>query len=60
MAVCGVLRAASALVVRNEAVRAPMAVRGRLTEFAIVVAVEQMFFHCAKCVVRSKLWQLGA
>ena len=49
-----------ALIVRDEAVRAPLAVRGKLPEFAIVVTVEQMFFHCAKCVIRSKLWQPDA
>jgi PPOX class probable FMN-dependent enzyme len=50
--VCG-----RATIVRDEWVRAPMAVNGKVPDFALVVHVEEVFFHCAKCVVRSKLWQ---
>ena len=46
-----------AIIVRDESVREQMAVRGKLPEFAIVVGVEQMFFHCAKCMIRSGLWR---
>lgn len=46
-----------AIIVRDLSVREPMAVAGRLPEFAIVVEVEQMFFHCAKCMIRSSLWK---
>jgi hypothetical protein len=31
--------------------------QGKLPDFSIVVAVDQMFFHCAKCVIRSGLWK---
>jgi len=37
-----------------------MAVREKLPDFAIVVAVDQMFFHCAKCIIRSDLWKQEA
>ncbi len=33
-----------------------MAVKGRPAQLAIVVDVEEVFFHCAKCIVRSNLW----
>lgn len=46
-----------AIIVRDESVRERMAVRGKLPDFAIVVAVDQMFFHCAKCIIRSNLWK---
>lgn len=46
-----------AIIVRDTAVREPMAVGGRLPEFAVVVEVQQMFFHCAKCIIRSNLWK---
>lgn len=46
-----------AIIVRDLALRESMAVGERLPDFAIVVAVDQMFFHCAKCVIRSKLWK---
>jgi predicted pyridoxine 5'-phosphate oxidase superfamily flavin-nucleotide-binding protein len=32
----------------------------QLPEFALVVDVREAFFHCAKCVIRSKLWDQGA
>ena len=46
-----------AIIVRDLAVRGPMAVGDRLPEFAIIVEVQQMFFHCAKCIIRSNLWK---
>jgi PPOX class probable FMN-dependent enzyme len=45
-----------AIVVRDLAVREPMAQNGRLPELAIVVALERAFFHCSTCIRRSKLW----
>ncbi len=48
------------IIVRDATVREPMAVRGKLPDFAIVVAVEQVFFHCAKCIIRSSLWKTEA
>ena len=50
----------SALIVRDRWVREPMAVNGKLPELAIVVQVREVFFHCAKCVIRSGLWDSGA
>jgi PPOX class probable FMN-dependent enzyme len=46
-----------AQVVRDKALRDSMAVKGRSPDFAIVVTVEEAFFHCSKCMIRSKLWQ---
>lgn len=34
-----------------------MTIHGKAPDFAIVVNIEEAFFHCAKCIVRSKLWQ---
>lgn len=45
-----------AIVVRDQALRETMAVKGKLPDFALVVAVEQAMFHCAKCMIRSSLW----
>ena len=47
----------SATIVRDEALRESMAVGGRVPEIAIVVAVDEAFFHCSKCMIRSKLWE---
>ena len=46
-----------AIIVRDLSVRERMMVGDRLPEFAIIVAVDQMFFHCAKCIIRSSLWK---
>jgi uncharacterized protein len=46
-----------ALIVRDASVRETLAVNGKLPELAIIVSVEQVFMHCAKCVIRSKLWE---
>ena len=34
-----------------------MAIREKSPDFAIVVDVEEAFFHCSKCMKRSKLWK---
>jgi PPOX class probable FMN-dependent enzyme len=36
-----------------------MIVKGHRPELALVVEVEQIFFHCAKAFMRSELWQPG-
>lgn len=43
-------------IVRDRALRESMAVKGRVSELAIVMHVERVFIHCPKCVVRSSLW----
>ncbi|MEM6727799.1 MAG: pyridoxamine 5'-phosphate oxidase family protein [Pseudomonadota bacterium] len=46
-----------AQVVRDAELRASMAVDGKVPDFAIVVTVEEAFYHCGKAVIRSALWQ---
>lgn len=56
--VCETLRVnGRARVVTAEELLAPTAVRGRLPTAGILVAVEQVYLHCAKALVRSKLWE---
>lgn len=50
----------TATIVRDHWVREPMAVSGKIPEFAIVVRVNEVFFHCAKCVIRSRLWEAAS
>jgi PPOX class probable FMN-dependent enzyme len=50
----------TALIARDRWLRERMAVNGRLPELAFVVSVKEVFFHCAKCVVRSHLWDSAA
>ena len=45
------------VIARDEALRIPLAINGRLPELVTVVTVEQAFMHCSKSLVRSKLWQ---
>jgi hypothetical protein len=49
--ICG-----SAVIVRDRWLRDSMIVAGKVPEFAVVVTVEEVFFHCAKCMIRSGLW----
>ena len=46
----------SAQLVRDAALLEEMSVKGRPAQLAIAVTVEEAFFHCSKCVVRSNLW----
>ncbi|MEL7178849.1 MAG: pyridoxamine 5'-phosphate oxidase family protein [Pseudomonadota bacterium] len=46
----------SAQIVRDPPLRETMAIQGRVPEFAIVVHVEEAFYHCGKAIIRSKLW----
>ena len=34
-----------------------MAIKNRVPDFAIVVNVTEAFFHCSKCMIRSRLWK---
>jgi hypothetical protein len=45
-----------ATIVRDADLRESMAARGKTPDFALVLEVEEAFFHCSKCVVRSNLW----
>jgi uncharacterized protein len=47
----------TATIVRDAALRDSMSIKNRSPALAIVVNVEEVFFHCSKCVIRSKLWQ---
>jgi PPOX class probable FMN-dependent enzyme len=46
----------TAIIVRDQWLRDEMAMSGKSPDFAIVVMVKEAFFHCSKCVIRSKLW----
>ncbi len=46
-----------AIIVRDRALRESMAVKGKLPDHVLVVEVERVLSHCAKCMVRSHLWQ---
>ncbi len=46
----------SARVVRDLPLRETMAIKGRVPEFAVLVQVEEAFYHCGKAIIRSKLW----
>lgn len=46
----------TAQIVRDEAVRERFTMQGKVPIFVIAVTVQEVFFHCTKCVVRSGLW----
>jgi hypothetical protein len=45
------------MIVRDAWLRERMAIHGKVPDFALVVTVAEVFFHCAKCVMRSHLWE---
>lgn len=47
----------AAQVVRDMDVRAKLSVNDRIPDFAVIVRVEEAFYHCGKAIIRSKLWQ---
>jgi len=50
----------TARIVQDDWLLEMRAVRGKAPQLATVVTVDRMFFHCAKCVMRSQLWEPGA
>ena len=47
----------TARIVQDDWLLEKMAVRDKKPQLATVVTVQRMFFHCAKCVMRSDLWR---
>jgi PPOX class probable FMN-dependent enzyme len=46
-----------AAIVRDAQLRQTLAVHSKPPELALVVHVREVFFHCARCTIRSRLWQ---
>jgi PPOX class probable FMN-dependent enzyme len=44
-------------VVRDAALLQTLNANGKVPALAIAVHVEEAFFHCSKCMIRSHLWQ---
>jgi len=47
----------AAWVVRDRDVLDQCAIKGRVPDFAVIVRVEEAFYHCGKSIIRSRLWQ---
>jgi uncharacterized protein len=47
-------------IVRDAWLREGMAVEGRVPDLALVVSVREVFAHCPKCALRSRLWDPGS
>lgn len=45
-----------AKIVTDQKVLELLACDNKLPSFAIIVEVKEVFMHCAKCMIRSKLW----
>ena len=44
-------------MVRDAALRESLSAHGKVPALALAVHVEEAFFHCSKCMIRSHLWQ---
>ena len=49
-----------ATIVRDEWLRQRMTMRGKTPDLALAVTVDEAYMHCAKCVIRSDLWNPDA
>jgi len=49
----------TAMIVRDRWLCDAMAIAGRAPAFALVVTIAEVSLHCAKCIIRSKLWDPG-
>jgi hypothetical protein len=49
-----------AKIVQDKWVLEKLTVDGKTPSFAIIVTVKEAFMHCAKCIIRSKLWQVDS
>lgn len=47
----------SAEIARDLPLRESLAVQNRIPDFALVVRVEEAFYHCGKSMIRSGLWR---
>lgn len=47
----------TARIVRDEDIRKAMAIKDRIPHLAVLVDVEEAFYHCGKAIIRSGLWQ---
>jgi PPOX class probable FMN-dependent enzyme len=45
-----------ARIVRDAGLRAEAALNGKTPDLLLAVSVHEVFFHCAKCIIRSDLW----
>ncbi len=50
----------SARILRDLELREMLAVDGKVPDFAVLVSVEEAFYHCGKAIIRSKLWEPDA
>lgn len=46
-----------AIIVRDDELRAQMAVNGKVPEHVLVVEISHVLSHCPKCMIRSGMWQ---
>jgi PPOX class probable FMN-dependent enzyme len=46
----------TAELVRDLPLREGMSIKGRVPELAVLVRVEEAFYHCGKAIIRSGLW----
>ncbi|MDY6901417.1 MAG: MSMEG_1061 family FMN-dependent PPOX-type flavoprotein [Cyanobacteriota bacterium] len=48
----------TATIVRDKPLRESMAINNKIPELAVIVNIKkEAFFHCSKCMLRSKIWK---
>jgi uncharacterized protein len=49
----------AARIVTGAALLAPLAAQGKMPAAGLLVSVQEVFFHCGKALIRSRLWDAG-
>jgi hypothetical protein len=44
-------------IVRDRTLQARLAMNGKDPNLVLIIVVDEVFLHCPKCIVRSRLWQ---
>jgi PPOX class probable FMN-dependent enzyme len=50
----------TATITADPEILAPMAIRGKAPQLALIVAVAEVFIHCGKAIKRARLWHAGS
>ena len=45
-----------ATITRDSALLEPLAMNGKTPKLGLIIAIDQVFFQCAKALIRAKLW----
>lgn len=51
--ICG-----QAIIIRDKKIREEMAIGSQIPELVLAIHVDQVFFHCARCISKAGIWKV--